>query len=137
MSEAPKEVAMDLTVEEFEGKQMDPILKQATDSFLADDKFVKTRAFSQFFWRMKISQFKERCEKKKEESPDRDIIEIENETKEEMVKQFENIIPEEGRAMVYTAGVLSLLEWDIVDAIMFNQVKKRKGKTLTTVEKAK
>lgn len=131
---APKEIAMDLTIAEFEGKQIDPISKQSSDSFVADDEFLKTRAFIQFLWRLKRGHFKEICEKKKEEFPNRDITEIENETKGGMMKQFERITPDEGRAMVHTAGVLILPEWDIADAIIFYQVRKSKVKTLATTE---
>lgn len=45
----PKELVgtkMDLTVEEFAGRELDPIIKQVNDEFLADSILVKIGAFS-------------------------------------------------------------------------------------------
>ena len=37
--------SLDLKIAEYRGRELDPILEQASHQFLADDSFVKTRAF--------------------------------------------------------------------------------------------
>ena len=37
--------SLDLTVADYRGKELDPVLEQASHQFLVDDSFVKSRAF--------------------------------------------------------------------------------------------
>ena len=37
--------SFELTVADFRGRELDPILEQASQQFLSDDSFVKSRAF--------------------------------------------------------------------------------------------
>lgn len=123
----PKEpigAKMDLAVEEFVGRELDPVIKQASDELLADDSFVKIGAFLQFVWRKYIGQFKERCKKGKVEQPHKDASTVEAEIKQEMLREFEAITPEQGRKLIADAGVLILPEWDIADALIFDVVRK-------------
>ena len=46
----PLEPVLDLTVANYNGKEIDPIISQAYDQFISDNDFVKTRAFKQFLW---------------------------------------------------------------------------------------
>lgn len=72
MPEEPPSVEMDLIAEEFKGKELDPIIKQASEEFLADNNFVTTGSFMQFFWKQNIEKFKAKCEKRKSEQPHKD-----------------------------------------------------------------
>ena len=61
---APEEPLMpllSLTIEDFKGKEIDPIMEQATSKFLDDENFVNSRAFIQFLWRSNIENFEEKC----------------------------------------------------------------------------
>ena len=44
----PPEPVLDLTVADYKGKEIDPIISQPYDQFISDNDFVKTRAFKQF-----------------------------------------------------------------------------------------
>lgn len=85
---------MHLTVGEFTGKELDPIIKQANEEFLADNSFVKIGSFMQFVWRTNIENFKKRCEKRKMEYLDKDTSAVEEEVKKEMMIEFEAITPD-------------------------------------------
>lgn len=49
----PSSVEMNLTEDEFKGKQLNLVVKQASDEFLADSNFF-TGAFMQFVWKQNI-----------------------------------------------------------------------------------
>lgn len=76
---------MDFIVEEFRGKELDPIIKQVSEEFLAYDSFFKTRSFLKFVWRKNIEQFKAICEKRKNECPHKDISAVEVDVKQEIL----------------------------------------------------
>ena len=46
----PLELILDLTMADYRGKEIDPIISQAYDQFISDNNFVKTKAFKQFLW---------------------------------------------------------------------------------------
>ncbi|MDF3686205.1 hypothetical protein, partial [Enterobacter hormaechei] len=46
---------------------------------------------------------------------------------EQMIQEFQNITPEEGRQMVKDANILLLPNWDIADALIFNSVSNNLG----------
>ena len=97
----PPMPSLEMTVADFKGKILDPILEQATQQFLSDDNFVKSRAFHQFSWRANMSNFEEICRNmKKIEHLEMDEASIQNKIKEQMMQKFQNITPEEGRKMV-------------------------------------
>ena len=66
--------------------------------------------------------FEERCKNVKIEHLEMDEASIQNQIKEQMMQEFQNITPEEGRHMVKVANVLLLPNWDIADALIFNFV---------------
>ena len=47
-SQEPPVPSFELTVVDFRGRELDPVLEQASQQFLYDDNFVKYRAFYQF-----------------------------------------------------------------------------------------
>ncbi len=55
--------SLDLTIVDYRGRELDPILEQASHQFLTDDSFVKSRAFQQFAWRTNMNVFEEKCKK--------------------------------------------------------------------------
>lgn len=124
MSEEPASPKMDLTMEEFVGKELDPIIKQTNEEFLADNNFGKIGSFMQFIWRKNIDHFKERRKKRKIEQPHKGTYVVEEGVKKEMMTEFEAITPKQGREMIAKAGVLILLEWDIADALVLDVVRK-------------
>ena len=82
----PPTPSLDLTVADYQGKEIDPIVAQASKSFINYENFVKSRAFSQFFWRLNMGNFEKTYEKikaKKLDKPDSDI-------KEEVKSKFLN-----------------------------------------------
>lgn len=103
---------------------MDLTIKQASEEFLADSNFVTSGAFIQFLWKQNIDQFKTRCEQRKSEQPLKITTQVEEEVKQEMMEEFKEITPEKGREMVAKVGVLILPEWDIVDALVLDAVRK-------------
>ena len=121
----PSIPSLDLTVADYSGRELDPVLEQASHQFLTDDNFVKSRAFQQFAWRVSMSIFEEKCRKMKTEHPEMDEIAIQEQIKEEMIKELQNISPEEGRRMVKASNILLLPGWDIADALVFNSVSNR------------
>ena len=80
--------SLDLIVVDYRGKELDPILEQASHQFLADDNFVKSRAFQQFAWRANMNIFEERCKKMKIEHPEMDEASLQEQIKEEMMKEL-------------------------------------------------
>ena len=49
--------SFELTVADFMGRELDHVLEQASQQFLSDDSFVKSRAFYQFSWRENMHIF--------------------------------------------------------------------------------
>ena len=47
---------------------------------------------------------------------------IQSQIKDEMMQEFQNLTPEEGREMVRISGVLLLLDLDIADALVFKSI---------------
>ena len=124
---------MDLTVVDYEGKEIDLIISQAFDQFIFDDDFVKSRAFKQFLWRTNMHSFQLKSQKIKAEQPDVEDSTIEEVVKDELTKDFNDITPEGGRILLKEAGILILLEWDIANAIFFHLVK-REGQAKFKIE---
>ena len=54
--EAPKPI-LDLTIMDYRGNEIDPIIGQAYDQFILDNDFVKSRAFEKFLWRINMHNF--------------------------------------------------------------------------------
>ena len=63
----PPMPSLDLIVADYKGKEIDPIIAQASQKFIDDESFVKSRAFAQFLWRKNIGNFEERCKRIKVE----------------------------------------------------------------------
>ena len=59
--------SLDHIVSDYKGKEIDPIIVQASQKFIDDENFVKSRAFEQFLWRKNIENFEERCKRIKVE----------------------------------------------------------------------
>jgi hypothetical protein len=56
-------------VENYKGRELDPVIEQASHHFLSDDSFVKSRAFHQFVLCKNIGKYEERCNKLRIENP--------------------------------------------------------------------
>ena len=75
----------------------------------------------------------------KVEHPKIEDAAIQTQIKEEMIKEFQSLTPEEGREMVKASGVLLLPNWNIVDALIFNsnsnklETNKRRSQVLSSV----
>lgn len=80
--------SLDLTVVDYRGRELDPVLEQEVINFFSDDSFVKSRASHKFAWRENMSNFEERCKKFKVEHPKMDEASLQNQIKEEMMKEF-------------------------------------------------
>ena len=74
-----------------------------------------------------MNNFEERCKKLKAEHPKMDEVSIQNQIKEQMIQEFQNITPKEGRQMVKSSNILLLPNWDIVDALIFNSISDNLG----------
>lgn len=61
----PPMPCLEMIVADFKGMELDPILEQASQQFLLDHRFVRSRAFHQFAWRENIHNFEERCKNMK------------------------------------------------------------------------
>ena len=125
---------MDLTIADYQGKEIDPIVAQAFDKFINDENFVRSRAFAQFFWRLNMRNFEKACEKIKAEQPDKPDLVIKEEVKSKFLSDFAQFTPEAGRQIVRQLGVLLLLEWDIENAIILDSVRKQKDVQLRTAK---
>lgn len=64
----PPMPSLELTVADYRGRELEPMVEKSSHEFLSNDSFVKSRAFYQFAWRTNI-EFEERCNKRKEEKP--------------------------------------------------------------------
>ena len=66
------------TIADLRGKELDPVLEQASQQFFSDDVFVKSRAFDQFVWKENMHIFEERCKNMKIKHPEMDEASIQN-----------------------------------------------------------
>ena len=91
MKEIPKSPPVqifELIVVDFKGRELDPILEQASQKILSDDSFVKSRAFHQFSWRENMHIFEEKCKNMKAEHPEMDEASNQDQIKEKMMQEF-------------------------------------------------
>lgn len=117
--------SLDLIVVDYRGRELDPVIEQASHQFLPDDSFVKSRAFHQFAWRENIEKYEEKSNKLRIEYPELEEATLQNQVKEEMMQEFQTITPEEGRQMVKASNILLLPNWDIADVLVFNSVSNK------------
>ena len=59
------------------------------------------------------------------EHPEMDEASLQEQIKEEMMQELQNICLEEGRKMIKASNILLLPNWDIADALVFNFVSKK------------
>ena len=130
----PPTPSLDLTIVDYQGKEIDPIVAQASERFINDENFVRSRAFAQFLWRFNMGNFEKACEKINAEQPDKLEPVIKEEVKSKILSDFSQFTPEAGRQIVKQSGVLLLLEWDISNAIVFDSVRKQRDVKLRTAE---
>lgn len=77
---------MDLTVNYFKGKELYPIVEKACKKFLFDNNFIKSRAFIQLAFRSSISNFEERCSRKRQtKQPNKEEHVSKDEIKKELM----------------------------------------------------
>ena len=122
----PPASSLDLTISDYQGKEIDPIVAQASERFINDENFVKSRAFVQFLWRLNIGNFERTCEKIKADQPDKSDSIIKEEVKSKFLNDFAQFTREAGRQIVRQSGVLIISEWDIVNAMVFYSIRKQK-----------
>lgn len=89
--------SLDLIVVDYQGKEIDPIIAEASQKFIDDESFVRSRAFAQFLWRKNIGNFEKTCEKIKEEKPDKSDSVIKEEAKSKFLSDFSQFTPEAWR----------------------------------------
>ena len=130
----PSRPSLDLIISDYQGKEIDPIVSQASKRFINDEIFVKSRAFAQFLWRLNIGNFEKTCEKLKAEQPDKLDSDIKEEVKSKFLNDFAKFTPEARRQIIRQSGVLVLPEWDIVNAMVFDLVRKQKDVQFKTKE---
>lgn len=126
--EEPPMSLLALTIDDFKGKEIDPIVEKIARKFLVDEFFVKSRTFIQFFSRNNIELFEAKCKKVKIEQPTRQDSGIEEEVKVNMMQEFNQITLSGGRRLLKDLGVMILLERDTVDVMIFDVVRKEKEK---------
>ena len=80
-----------------------------------------------------IGKYEERCIKLKAGYLEIQDVTIQTQIKDEMIKEFQSLTPEEGREMVRASSVLLLPNWDIEYALILNYVSNK----LKTLEKNK
>ena len=81
----PPMSSLNLIETNYKGRELDPVMEQASHEFLSDDNFVKSRAFYQFSWRSNMGKFEERCNKLKSEHLEIEDLAIESQIKNEMM----------------------------------------------------
>lgn len=123
----PPNLELDLTPLDIQVKAFRDARKKVCDKFLEDDTFVRSPAFLQSIWKMKIEEYKSKTTEKKAQSPDRSDQENQEEVKNETMEEFKEITTDEGRMIISQDGVLILPEWDIEDALAFDAIRKSKG----------
>lgn len=89
----PPAPSLELTVVDYQGKEIDPIVAQASERFINDENFVKSRAFAQFLWRLNIGNFEKTCEKLKVEQSDKSDSAIMEEVKSKFLNYLISIYP--------------------------------------------
>ena len=94
--EEPPMPSFDLIISNYKGKEIDPIIAQASQKFIDDENFVKSRAFAQFLWRRYIGNFEEKCKAIKAEQPNKLDSKIEEEVKAKFLEDFAQF-PKAGR----------------------------------------
>ena len=81
----PPMPSLDLIVADYKGRELDPIMEQASHESLLDENFVKSRTFYQFSWRLNISRFEERCNKLKSKHLEIEDVAIQRQIKDELM----------------------------------------------------
>ena len=71
-----------------------------------------------------MHNFQLKCKKIKVEQPNVEEHVIENVVKDELTRSFDDITPEGGKILLKDAEILILPEWDIVNAIVFDSVRR-------------
>lgn len=72
-----------------------------------------------------MNVFEEIWKRLKTEHPKMDEASIQNTIKENMIKHFQNMSPEEGGQLVKASNILLLPNWDIIDALVFSSISRR------------
>ena len=85
-SSGTSHVNLELIVENYKGKELDPMIEHASHELIIDDNFAKTRAFYQFSWRINMGNFEERCNKLEVEHPKMKEVDVHTQIKEEMMQ---------------------------------------------------
>ena len=119
VSKEPPMPSFDLTISNYRGREIDPIIAQESQNFIDDENFVKSRAFVQFLWRNNIGNFEAKCKTIKIEKPNKLDFKIEEEVKDKFLEDFSQLTPKARRWLVKELGVLILPKWDIANAIIF------------------
>lgn len=88
VAKEPPMLTLALTLGDYRGKEIDPIVEHASHKFIDDESFVKSRAFAQFMWRKSINNFEEKCKNLKTDQPGRQDSEIEEEVKASFIEEF-------------------------------------------------
>ena len=78
--------SLELTIADYRGKELDPMVEQARPEFLSDDNFIKSRAFYKFSQRTNIENFEEICNKRKVEHLEMEYVAIQDQIKDEMMQ---------------------------------------------------
>ena len=68
--------SLDLNIVDYRGRELDPIVEQASQEFISNDNLVKSRAFYQFTWRTNIGISEERCNKMKTEHLEMEEVDL-------------------------------------------------------------
>ena len=110
MPSPPRPAELVLSDLDMKGKSVQDARMEACKEFLDDNTFVKTLVFLQLVWRMKFEKYQDKGKKRRELRPDKLDRENDEEVKAELMEEFKNITPKEGRKLVSQAGVLNLPE---------------------------
>jgi hypothetical protein len=89
--------SFNLTIVDYRGREIDPIIAQASQNFIDDKIFVNSRAFAQFLWRRNIGNFEAKCKTIKIEQPNKLDSKIEEEVKAKFMEEFSQLTLEVGR----------------------------------------
>ena len=100
MPSPPRPIELILSDLDMKGKSVQDTRMEACKEFLDDNAFVKTHVFLQLVWRMKFEEYQNKCKERRELRPDRSDQENEEEVKDELMEEFKNITPKEGRKLV-------------------------------------
>lgn len=72
-----------------------------------------------------MSIFEEKCKRLKIENPKMDEASIQSQIKENVMKDFQNMNPKEGRQLVKASNILLIPNWDIVDDLVLSSISSR------------